>query len=87
MLHAGEFEFFDDIPENWEDVRAHIYLHIPPKFKSGLTTGYVCRHFGVTEGPKLKNFAFSWLYTGNMKIVFDSKMAKALLKGIRIIIY
>ena len=70
---AKKNETAEGIKNKEED--SFIYLHIPPKFKSGLT-GYVCHHFGVTEGPKPKNFAFSWLYTGNMKIVFDSKMAK-----------
>ena len=57
-----------------------IYLHIPPNswdsMKSRVKSYVSCQLFGFREGWNPKDFVFSWLYTGNMKIVFDSKMAK-----------
>ena len=72
---GGEFEFFYDIPENWEDVRAHIYLHIPPKFRSGLSS-YVSDRLSEASDQRYFHYDFSWLYKEHMKIIFDSKRVK-----------
>ena len=71
-------ETTENIKKEGED--SFIYLRIPPAAWKGAhwgMTGYVEQQlFGNKDFGQRGHLFFSWLYTGHVKIVFDSKMAK-----------